>query len=90
MYTIVFTKKAVGDIEKLKTAKLDGKAKALIDILRVNPYQSPPSFEKLQGDMRGAYSRRINMKHRLIYEVIDDQNTVKIISIWTHMISDRE
>ena len=84
MYSIIYEKKAVKDIPKLKAAKLDSKAKSLIDILRENPYQYLPSFEKLQGDLSGAYSRRINIQHRLVYEVIEEQQTVKIISMWTH------
>ncbi len=84
MYSIVFTKKAVNDIPKLKGAKLDNKAKALLDVIRENPYQTPPPYEKLQGALQGAYSRRINVKHRLVYEVIEDEKTVKIISLWTH------
>ncbi len=84
MHEIKYTKKSVSDIQKLKSAKLDKKAKALIDVLRNNPYQTPAPFEKLQGDLHGAYSRRINIKHRLVYSVDDAQNTVKIISIWTH------
>lgn len=84
MYTIVYTKKAAADIPKLKAAKLDKKAKALIDVLRDNPYQTPPPFEKLVGDLQGAYSRRINIKHRLVYEVIEEEHTVKIISLWTY------
>lgn len=84
MYAIVYTKKAVNDIPKLKAAKLDNKAKALIGLLRENPYQTPPPYEKLQGDLSGAYSRRINIKHRLVYEVLEEEATVKIISLWTH------
>lgn len=84
MYSIVYTKKAVGDIPKLKAAKLDEKAKALIEIVKSNPYQAPPPFEKLQGDLHGALSRRINIKHRFVYEVLEDEKTVKIISLWTH------
>ncbi len=84
MYAIVYTKKAVNDIPKLKAAKLDNKAKALINLLRENPYQTPPPYEKLQGDLSGAYSRRINIKHRLVYEVLEEEATVKIISLWTH------
>lgn len=84
MYTIVYTKKAAADIPKLKSANWDTKAKALIEILRENPYQTPPPYEKLIGDLQGAYSRRINVKHRLVYEVLEEVNTVKIISLWTH------
>jgi toxin YoeB len=84
MYSIVYDKKAVKDIPKLKAAKLDSKTKTLIDLIRENPFQSPPPYEKLQGDLQGAYSRRINIKHRLVYQVIEEQYTVKIISMWTH------
>lgn len=84
MYKIVYTKKAVKDIEKLKSAKLDKKTKPLIELIRENPFQTPPSYEKLQGDLSGAYSRRINLKHRFVYEVLEDEKTVKILSIWTH------
>ena len=84
MYSIVYDKKAVKDITKLKAAKLDSKAKTLIDLMRKNPFQSPPPYEKLQGDLQGAYSRRINIKHRLVYQVIEEQYTVKIIGMWTH------
>ena len=84
MYTIVYTKKAAADIPKLKAAKLDKKAKALIELVRENPYQTPPPYEKLVGDLQGALSRRINIKHRLVYEVLEEEQTVKIISLWTH------
>jgi len=84
IYEIVYTKKAVTDIPRLKFAKLDSKAKKLIEIIKENPYTSPPPFEKLQGDLFGAYSRRINIKHRLVYEVIDEKKTIKLISLWTH------
>ncbi|MDR1893042.1 MAG: Txe/YoeB family addiction module toxin [Oscillospiraceae bacterium] len=96
MYSIVYTKKAAADIPNLKSAKLDKKAKALIDLIRETPFQNPPPYEKLVGDLQGAYSRRINIKHRLVYEVLlnsenlkDESGTpyegvVKIISLWTH------
>lgn len=84
MYSIVYTKKAANDIQNLKAAKLETKAKGLIDLIRENPYQTPPPYEKLQGDLQGAYSRRINIKHRLVYEVLEEEQTVKIISLWTH------
>ncbi len=84
MYSIVYTKKSVADIQKLKSAGLDKKAKILIDVLKENPYQTPPTFEKLQGDLQGAYSRRINIKHRLVYQVYESEKIVKIISIWSH------
>ena len=69
MYQIIYTKKAAEDIPKLKAAKLDKRAKALIEVIRGTPYQTPPPYEKLMGDLQGAYSRRINLKHRLVYEV---------------------
>ena len=84
MYTVVYTKKAAKDIPLLKAAGLDGKARALIEILRSAPFQNPPPFEKLQGDLSGAYSRRINIKHRLVYQILENEKTVKIISLWTH------
>lgn len=84
MYTIVYTRKAASDIPKLKAAKLDRKAKALIEVIKNNSYQTPPPYEKLVGDLYGAYSRRINIKHRLVYEVLEETHTVKIISLWTH------
>ncbi len=84
MYNIVYTKKASGDIPKLKAAKLDKKAKALIELVRKNPYETPPPYEKLVGNLKGAYSRRINVQHRFVYEVVEDAQTIKIISLWTH------
>lgn len=84
MYSIFYAKKAKNDIPKLKAAKLDGKAKALIELLREDPFKSPPPYEKLQGDLQGAYSRRINIKHRLVYEVLENEKAVKILSLWTH------
>ena len=84
MYEIVYTKRAVKDIPKLKGAKLDKKAKALIELIKEKPYQTPPTYEKLQGDLQGAYSRRINIQHRLVYEVIEEKKVVKIISLWSH------
>ena len=84
MYQIVYTRTAIKDIPKLKTARLDGKARALIDVIRENPFQRPPEYEKLVGDMNGLYSRRINLQHRLVYQVYEEEKTVKIVSLWTH------
>jgi len=84
VYKIVYTKTAVKDIPKLKSAHLDTKAKALIEVIRINPYQTPPSYEKLVGDLQGLYSRRINSQHRLVYEVFEEEQTIKIVSLWTH------
>lgn len=84
MYKIVFRKKAIKDISKLKQIGLEGKAKKLIEIINNNPFQNPPPYEKLVGDLQGAYSRRINIMHRLIYQVIEEERTIKIIRLWTH------
>jgi len=84
MYSIVYTKRAYNDIAKLKASGLDKKAKSLVDLLRGNPFVSPPTFEKLKGDLSGAFSRRISIKHRLVYRVDEDKQTVIIIMMWTH------
>lgn len=83
-YRIVYTKAAVADIPKLKAAHLARKAQALIGILAKNPFQNPPPYEKLRGNLQGAYARRLNIQHRLVYEVLEEEKTVKIISMWTH------
>ncbi len=84
MWRVVFTKRALKDAKKLSAAGLRSKAEELLNILRENPYQTPPPFEKLIGDLSGAYSRRINIQHRLVYQILDDEKTVKIIRMWTH------
>ncbi|MBR1604156.1 MAG: Txe/YoeB family addiction module toxin [Synergistaceae bacterium] len=84
MYKIIYSRAAVKDINKLKAAHLDEKARSLIDIIRKNPWQSPPYYEKLSGDLDGLYSRRINIQHRLVYEVFEDLSLIKIISLWTY------
>ena len=84
MYTIVYSKRAQADIAKLKASGLDKKAKRLVALLRENPYQSPPTYEKLKGDLSGALSRRINIKHRLVYQVIEGEKTIKILMMWIH------
>ncbi len=84
MYKIMYTKIAVKDIPKLKSAHLDKNAKALIEVIRENPFQSPPPYEKLVGDLQELYSRRINVKHRLVYQVLEEEKTVKIVSLWSH------
>lgn len=83
-WKIVFTKTATKDIPMLKAAKLDSRARALIDLLRDDPYQTPPRCEKLVGDLSGMFSRRINHQHRLVYEILEGEHTVKIVSMWTH------
>lgn len=84
MYKVVYTKTTAKDVPKLKSAHLDEKAKALIEIIRVDPFLNPPPYEKLVGDLNGAYSRRINVQHRLVYQVYEKEQTVKILSLWTH------
>ena len=84
MYAIVYTKTALKDIPKLKAAHLDDKAKELIAVIQENPYRTPPPYEKLVGNMKGLYSRRINGQHRLIYEVFEQKRMVKIASLWSH------
>jgi Txe/YoeB family toxin of toxin-antitoxin system len=84
MWRIVFTKQAQKDAKRLAAAGLRTKAEKLLDILRENPYQTPPPFEKLLGDLSGAYSRRINIQHRLVYQVVNDEKVVKVIRMWTH------
>ena len=84
MYQIVYTKTAVKQISNLKAAKLDGRVNKLIYILEKDPFQNPPPYEKLLGDLKTAYSRRINVQHRLVYQVYEKEQTVKILSMWTH------
>jgi len=84
MWRIVFTKQAQRDARKIAAGGLRPKAEKLLDIIRENPYQTPPPFEKLLGDLSGTYSRRINIKHRLVYEVFTDEKVVKVIRMWTH------
>ncbi len=83
-WTLIFTKQAQKDAKKLKASGLKLKAERLLEILELNPYQNPPPFEKLVGDLTGACSRRINIQHRLVYQVLEDIRTVKIIRLWTH------
>ena len=84
MFEIKFTKNAAKNIKNLKGAKLDKIAKRLIDVIREDPFQYPPPYEKLQEDLKGFYSRRINNKHRLVYEVYEEKKVVIIVSMWTH------
>lgn len=83
-WRIVFTKQAQKDAKKVAAAGLRPKAEELLDILHENPYQTPPRYEKLIGDLSGAYSRRINIQHRLVYQVYEEDKTVKILRMWTH------
>ena len=83
-WRLVFTKQARKDAKKIAQSGLKPQASRLLDLLREDPYQNPPPFEKLVGDLFGAYSRRINIRHRLIYQVLDEIKTVKVIRMWTH------
>jgi toxin YoeB len=83
-WKIVFTRQAQKDAKKLSAAGLRSKAEPLLDLLRRNPFLTPPAYEKLVGDLAGAYSRRINIKHRLVYQVLKQARTVKVIRMWTH------
>jgi len=83
-WKVVFTKQAIKDAKKIKSAGLKTRTEKILKILGNNPYQTPPSFEKLVGDLAGAYSRRINIRNRLVYQVYDDNKTVKVIRMWTH------
>lgn len=84
MWEIEYTKQAVKDLEKIKQAGLTDSVKKLIEVLKANPFQNPPPYEKLVGDLSGAYSRRINIKHRLVYSIDKDKQRVRILRMWTH------
>ncbi len=83
-WKIVYTKQAQKDARRIAAAGLKDRTLRLISILEVNPFQTPPPYEKLLGDLKGAFSRRINIKHRLIYQVYEKEKVVKIIPMWTH------
>lgn len=83
-WKLVFTKQAQKDAKKLRASGLKPKAERLLAILEKDPFQNPPPYEKLVGDLSGAYSRRINIQHRLVYQVLADVKTVKVIRLWTH------
>lgn len=83
-WTLIFTKAAQKDAQKLSSAGLKDKAVLLLDLLKDNPLQNPPPYEKLVGDLAGAYSRRINIQHRLVYELQEAQKLVKILRMWSH------
>jgi Txe/YoeB family toxin of toxin-antitoxin system len=83
-WQLVFTKQAQKDAKKISTAGLKAKTQTLLAILEANPYQTPPPYEKLMGDLAGAYSRRITLQHRLVYQVLENQKVVKILRMWTH------
>ncbi len=83
-WKLVFTKQALKDAKKLASVGLKRKAEDLLEVLQENPFQNPPPYEKLVGDLAGAYSRRINIQHRLVYEVLQDDETVKVLRMWSH------
>ena len=83
-WTLVYTTQARRDAKKLRRSGLKPQVQKLLDILAVNPYQTPPPYEKLVGDLAGACSRRINIQHRLVYQILDNIRTVKVVRMWTH------
>ncbi len=83
-WKLVFTKQAQKDAKKIAQSGLKPQTSRLLDILREDPFQNPPPYERLMGDLSGAYSRRINIQHRLVYQVLKDISTVKVIRMWTH------
>ena len=83
-WTIVFTKQAQKDAKKIAASNLKTQTQRLLDILAINPFQTPPPYERLVGDLSGAISRRINIQHRLIYQVYSEEKAIKVIRMWTH------
>ncbi len=83
-WSVVFTKQAQKDARKIASSNLKPQAQRLLDLIAKNPFQNPPPYEKLVGDLAGAYSRRINIQHRLVYQVYAAEHTVKVLRMWTH------
>lgn len=83
-WTLYYTKQAQKDARKIAASGLKDKAQALLRIIEHNPYQNPPTYEKLVGDLAGAYSRRINIQHRLVYQVLESEQAIKVLRLWTH------
>lgn len=83
-WRLVYTKQAQKDAQKLSHSNLKSHAQKILEILKENPFQNPPPYEKLVGDLSGAYSRRINIQHRIVYQVLHDIQTVKVLRMWTH------
>ena len=83
-WDLVYTKQAQKDAQKLASSGLKNKAKSILDIIQIDPYQNPPPYEKLVGDLSGAYSRRINIQHRLVYQIYEEEHIIKVIRLWTH------
>jgi len=84
MYRVVFSKKAQKDAKMLASSHLKPQAQSLIELLKENPFQNPPPYEKLSGNLKGCFSRRINIQHRLVYEVHEEQKTVLVLRMWSH------
>lgn len=84
VYKVIYSKQALKDAKKLSSASLDKKAKELIELIKNNPFQKSPPYEKLVGNLSGSFSRRINIKHRIVYEVLEDEKLVRISRMWTH------
>lgn len=83
-WKVVYTKQAQKDARKLTSSGLKNKAQILLDILKDDPYSTPPVFEKLIGDLSGAYSRRINIQHRIVYQIVEEEKVVKVLRLWSH------
>lgn len=83
-WNLAYPKYAINDAKKLSAAGLKDKAQALLDLIKVDPFQNPRPYEKLVGDLHGLYSRRINFQHRLVYEVFSKEKTIRILRMWTH------
>ena len=83
-YQLLYTKVALKDAKNLKSAGLKDKALQLLEVVAENPFQNPPPYEKLIGDLTGVYSRRINIQHRLVYQVLEDEKVIKVLRLWTH------
>jgi len=83
-YKVIYSKQALKDAKKLSSASLDKKAKELIELIKNNPFKKPPPYEKLVGNLSGSFSRRINIKHRIVYEVIENEKLIRISRMWTH------
>jgi len=83
-YKVIYSKQALKDAKKLSSISLDKKAKELIEIIKKNPFQKAPPYEKLVGNLSGSYSRRINIKHRIVYEVLEEERLVRVLRMWTH------
>ena len=83
-WRLAYTKHAAKDAKKLVSSNLKSKVESLLEVLREDPFQSPPQYEKLVGDLAGTYSRRINIQHRLVYQVLEEERVVKVLRMWTH------